>query len=342
LDAGTSILFLRQLAGERIEWLKVGLDAATHQNLLAAQGRHWCNLGRTYHNYSGQKREEIISCLENALAIAQQVNNLRDEGQALGNLGVVYRDWGKLDLAREYFAKRLKLARQLNDEHSEASTLGNIGKLLLKEKDYKGAAEKFEEQLSMALRLGYIHLQCQALGNKGQALAGLGITDSAIDHLRSSINLARELGARRAEAGARGELGNVLFDVLGNYSAAKQIFEESLRIAREVQFGRGEFQALKSLSAVSTKMGDEENESAHYESALKYYEEMLLLINRTPNPKNEGLTLWNVAQLNKKLGRIPQACIAGSKSERLLADSGLKVVFRIRKELRRWGCTTKR
>jgi tetratricopeptide (TPR) repeat protein len=340
-DAGTSILFLRQRSGERIRWLEAALQAARALKLRAAEGRHLCNLGRTYHNYSTERKREPIQYLEAALNIAREVHDRFDEGQALGCLGVVYRDRKLLDSAKEYFDRRLSIAHALGDKHGEASTHGNVGLLLLWEKNYDAALRHFEQQLLMARELKMKHLECQALGNKGQALACLDRVEDAIEFLNRSILLARRIGARRAEAGALGQLGNVSFKYLDNCELARALYEESLRITRDVEFGRAEKGALVNLAKVCLEMGRRNSDRTACNSALEYCKQILPMARNSEDKLSEGLTFWTMAQAYELLGDIPEACEAAKNAEGILRPLEHKVIYRIRKSLTRWSERTR-
>ncbi len=334
-DAGTSILFLRQRSGERIKWLESAVDASRKLNLRGAEGRHLCNLGRTYHNYSTDKHEVSIGYLQASLAIARELNAIYDEGQALGSLGVVYRDHRKLETAKNLFDKRLEIARNTSDRHGEASTHGNVGLLLLWQKDYEGALQHFEEQLRMARDLKKKHLECQALGNSGQVLACLGRIAEAIDLLNESVRLARRIGARRAEAGALGQLGNVMFNNLQNYELAKALYEQSLQITREVEFGRAEKGALVNLAKVCLDLG-KKGSASDCRLAIKYCEEILPIARKSKDKLSEGLTLWKMAQGFHELQNDKSACDTGRRAYHILSSIKHKGRFKVKEAIEKW------
>ena len=56
---------------------------------------------------------------EKALATARQTGNLHGQGNALGNLGLAYRDLGQLDQAKSYLEQALPIFEKIRSPSTE-------------------------------------------------------------------------------------------------------------------------------------------------------------------------------------------------------------------------------
>lgn len=66
------------------------------------------------------------------LKISREVRNRREEGTALGNLGILHKQRGELNTAIECYRLQLELARDTSDRGSEGRALWNLSLLLEK------------------------------------------------------------------------------------------------------------------------------------------------------------------------------------------------------------------
>jgi len=114
---------------------------------------------------------------------------------------------------------------------------------------------------------------------------------------------------RRAKAdvtGDRGALGKALnniagvFQVRGDLAKALDLFEESLRIRREVGNRAGEGTTLSNIAAVYNARGD-------LTKALEYYEQSLQIFREVGERTGEGTTLNNIADVYRARGDLAKA-----------------------------------
>ena len=106
------------------------------------------NIGLVYH-YLGKMRK-AIEYYEQALKIAQEMENRRIEGSTLGNLGRVYSDLGEPRKAIEYYERALKITQEIGDRHEEGNILGNLGIAYKNLGETRKAIEYYEQALKIA------------------------------------------------------------------------------------------------------------------------------------------------------------------------------------------------
>ena len=67
----------------------------------------------------------LFRSYEQELVIAREIGDRRGEGNALGNLGVAYKNLGEVRKAIEFYEQRLVIAREIGDRRGEGNALWN-------------------------------------------------------------------------------------------------------------------------------------------------------------------------------------------------------------------------
>jgi tetratricopeptide (TPR) repeat protein len=70
---------------------------------------------------------QAIGYYEQALEIAREIGDQRNEGAHLGNLGNAYAALGDVRQAIGYYEQALEIAREIGDRRMEGNALGNLG-----------------------------------------------------------------------------------------------------------------------------------------------------------------------------------------------------------------------
>ena len=102
------------------------------------KGEAWSlnNLGKVYRKLG--QYEQALQYLEQALSIRREVDR-RAEGRTLKNLGTVHESFGHKQQAMAYYKEALSIAREVEDHEGEGKVLRNLGKLYLDQKRYEVA-----------------------------------------------------------------------------------------------------------------------------------------------------------------------------------------------------------
>ncbi len=100
------------------------------------KGEAWSlnNLGKVYRKLG--QYERALQFLEQALSIRREVDR-RAEGRTLKNLGTVYEMLGHKLQAMAYYKEALGIAREVEDYEGEGKVLRNLGKLYLDQQRYE-------------------------------------------------------------------------------------------------------------------------------------------------------------------------------------------------------------
>jgi CHAT domain-containing protein/Tfp pilus assembly protein PilF len=223
----------------------------------------------------------------------------RGEGNALGNLGIVYRNLGQYERAINFYEQRLVIAREIGDRRGEGDTLGNLGVAYWSLGQYERAIDFYEQSLAIAREFGNRQGEANALGNLGIAYLDLGQYERAINSYEQRLVIDREIDDRRGEGIALGNLGHAYWS-LGQYERAIDFFEQSLAIAREIGDIAGEGATLNNLGGSYLELGQ-------YARAVDFFEQSLAIARETGDRRREGGALGNLGNAYSNLGQYERA-----------------------------------
>jgi tetratricopeptide (TPR) repeat protein len=163
-----------------------------------------------------------------------EIGDSREEGYALGNLGVAYADLGENQRAIDFFQQQLTIVREIGDRRGEGNALGNLGLAYWNLGETERATVFWEQQLTIARELGDRRSEGLAVGNLGIAYMNLGKTRRAIELYKQRLDIAREIGDRRGEGMALWYESLALHQ-LGERAHAIQHAEKSLTIFEQIE-----------------------------------------------------------------------------------------------------------
>jgi tetratricopeptide (TPR) repeat protein len=216
---------------------------------------------------------EWIRWMEIALAAARRLKNRQAEGNALGNLGIAYRDLGETQRAIEFHQQHLAIAREIGNRSGEGTALGSLGTAYRVIGETQRAIELFEQRLIIARELGDRRSEGNVLNNLGLAYKDLGDTERAIQCYEQNLTIAREIGDRMGEGNALGNLG-VVHRRLGKTEQAIKFYEQALLIDRELGDCRGEATDRWNISLALDQLGERDKAIKHAERSFEIYQQL--------------------------------------------------------------------
>jgi tetratricopeptide (TPR) repeat protein len=235
----------RRTLEEALRAADEGGDAAAQASVRRRLGRHLC-----LHANHGEAHE----VLKAALDFARRSGNRREEGAALGALGVVCWHLGRYEEARTFQERTQAVAEELGGLETDFTSTGNLPELYAELGRMEDAIRHVERSLAIARETGDRRAEAVAMGNLGGLRYDRGELLEAREAFERALDLAREVGDRRGEARAAGNLGRVLRD-LGRTAEAREVLEGSLALAKEIGYLRGEARALGHLARVDRDLG---------------------------------------------------------------------------------------
>jgi tetratricopeptide (TPR) repeat protein len=246
-----------------------------------------------------QHSRERIRWLEIGLTAARRLQERESEGNALGNLGIAYKNLGETRRAIQFHEQALLIHRDIGNRGGEGATFGNLGIAYKNLGETHRAIQNHEQHLTIAREIRDRRGEASALSNLGLAYADLGETSRAIQFYEQALPILRELGYRRGEGAALGNLGLAYAD-LGETSRAIQFYEQQLGLVREIGDRKGEGNALGNLGSAYARQGQ-----AHF--AIQFFEQALLIDREIGDRQGEGADRWNMSLTLDQLGKRAQA-----------------------------------
>jgi len=195
------------------------------------------NEGMALGNVAGldRKRRRIPEALEHynqSLAIARDLGDRRGEGHNLGSLAVFHRDQGRIPEALAHLQQALAIHREVGNRRSEGLNLGNLAILHHQQGRIPEALEHFHQALAITREVGNRQGEGSTLGNLALLHHEQGRIPDALEHYNQALAIAREVGNRANEGITLGNLGDVLFSQ-NNLTAAEAHLRAAIGICDE-------------------------------------------------------------------------------------------------------------
>lgn len=143
--------------------------------------------------------DQAQEALEDSLHLFRGAKDLRGEGMALHNLGVLAYASGEVDKARELYDRALEAREEAEDLRGAAETQNNLALLAEEAGQFDVAEGAYREALGALLAVGDVLGMAVALCNLGEIALRTDRHDEAVEPLRAAEHTLRHLGSRYAD-----------------------------------------------------------------------------------------------------------------------------------------------
>jgi tetratricopeptide (TPR) repeat protein/DNA-binding Xre family transcriptional regulator len=191
--------------------------------------------------------QETIEKYQNSLNIALKIGDRQGEGDAIGNLGVVYIRQGKYEEAEKCHKQRLVITDEIGDRSGNGIALRNLGVVYFRLGKYKDAIKTYQKALTVAREDGDFLEEGNALGSLGAVCHMQGEYLKAIQYCQQWLEIARTIGDRKGERESLCNLGETQIK-LKNYAEALRNLTMAQEICREINSPFTEAEVLKNLA----------------------------------------------------------------------------------------------
>jgi tetratricopeptide (TPR) repeat protein len=256
--------------------------------------------------------EEAISLLKETLSLCRKAGALAGEAQALGNLGLAYKNLGRFEEAAVTFREAAELHRQLTRQIDLAADLTNLGSTL-------SGLGRVEESLPLYEEAKGIYSQHGDLEDKaicevflGNAHLRLGNLDAAENHYQVADRLYQQANDPINQGHLNANLG-ALAHRRGNLTAAAEYTRRALANYRSAGYVRGILTALNNLGGTLMDLG-------RFEEAVSHLEEALRLAETTGLADFAWRVAGNLAEWHRRQGDTVSALNAYERAVGLLED----------------------
>jgi tetratricopeptide (TPR) repeat protein len=242
--------------------------------------------------------EASLAIALKAQQAAHAAGELRGEAEALNYIAYAHRNQSNLALARADAQESVRLYQQAKDRWGEAQGYNTLG--LIEADDGKFADALGYHLKALAIReadgdkegLSYTY------NNLGNAYRNMGEYAKALDYHQRGLQLKVELGNKSSEAYSHQNIGLVYF-VMKDYPNALAAYQRSLAIREQLNDHRMIASSLNSIGSVEALTAPA--------AALTTYQRALALRKEVGDTRGEMATLLNMADVQRKLGRLADA-----------------------------------
>ncbi len=170
---------------------------------------------------------------EEALEIAQKVNNERMEAEALNNIGVAYSYANAFGDALDFFFKALVIREKLDDENLLATTLNNIGNVYFISGNRDQAISYYLQSLQIKEESENNKQITSTLINLASLYNSQGQTENAITHINRAIVLLEAEADSSGLSTAWNNLSKIYLQ-MGDHERALEVNQKALTISEQL------------------------------------------------------------------------------------------------------------
>jgi CHAT domain-containing protein/Tfp pilus assembly protein PilF len=280
-----------------LEMCQTALSLSENKNDLELQVNFLTNIGLAQSHFSNNA--EALKNYEQALAIAKKIGYRKEVMRISGNMGVIYRDTGQLELAAKHFEKAYLIANEMGNTYHQGLQLRNIGDCYHFMGKYNMALEYLNKATPIIESLGNTHLESLLYWSLGMLNSNYGNQSDALAYNRKALNIAIQ---QDDKFGIERYLNSIGLNYLnlGNYSKALKCFKESLPISKEIGDRFGEGLTMGHIAIIYQGLSD-------YKNALKCYDDALIIAREMNNKNEEMRHLANIGTVYGQQGNYEEA-----------------------------------
>lgn len=221
-------------------------------------------IGRSH--YTPGRWDQAQESYEESARLAERCGDREGEANALDNIGVIWRDKGRLAKALANHEAAFRLAREIGARREEAAALGHIGSIHLLDGEVARPLGCFEDALKIHEETGNRYGQAKML----ILIALVGPDEEAFQNCEKALQIAREIGSQKLEASALGQIG-FLWNKKGELEKALKHYEEAFKLFRAIGAKREEAGALDNLGSTLCESGRPEQATAMFLAAIETF-----------------------------------------------------------------------
>jgi tetratricopeptide (TPR) repeat protein len=223
--------------------------------------------------YNRGNIQAAIEKYQQALTIARERGDLRDEEARLGGMGMCYDALGDWDKGLRIYHEAIDIAERIQDRQGEGYLKGNLGLSLMNLGRLDQAIEVMEDALNIAIEIGDKKGEENRLGNLGSCYYRLKQFEKAESYLTIALDKAREIGDQAGEGVRYGNLA-LIYKERGLLKESIRYFEEAILIATKTGDDRNQGIYFSNLGSILMEQKDYSHAIQNFESAIKNFQKM--------------------------------------------------------------------
>ncbi len=231
------------------------------------------------------KKELALEFYDKAKKINEELKNDSMKGRIFSGMGSVYDGQGKRELAIEHYEQALPIYQELGDHEREAWVLNSLGRTYIDFKKFDLAEDYLQQALAIRKDA---KARGRTLNNRGVLYIKIGKKEEALDDLKKASSLLEEAGDLKGQSRALHRLGQ-FYSEFGPQEEAIKYYKQTLDIRREKTYDRrGEGRVLVNIGQVYATLGQDKQEWEYYKQAQEHYKQALPICKEEEDSETEG------------------------------------------------------
>jgi serine/threonine-protein kinase len=247
--------------------------------------------------------------LQQALDLAQAINNQPQQIKTMLQLVYVFRHEGQMGQAEKVANDAISLAQANSMEGMTARGLVDLGSIFLLRGEYAEAERYFKQGLEFAERYKASRNKARALLMLGSLRIQQGNADEALSYIEQALPFYRQ-GGYRAEVGRALIMLGRVNRLKGAYDAALEAYRQQLQLAEEVNDPHQKALSLEGMGTVFAQL-------EQYPEALSYFEQKYAISKSLGSQMDAGYGLIERCDMLWETGRYEEASALLDEASRL-------------------------
>ena len=210
---------------------------------------------------------EAIPYAQQALDLAESIDDTGGTADALGNLGTSNYFLGEYDAALDYYERSLDAAEEIEDDERTANALNNIGVIYFVWGEHDECLEHYTRALEIRKKIGDKKGLAVAYNNLGNVYDTAERYEESLKYYSEALPLYEEVGDEALAASTRNNIGLSLLNV-ERYDEALVEFERALEVEERISDKPGLARSLDHIGMVYDAWGRHREALDHHRRAL--------------------------------------------------------------------------
>ncbi len=277
-----------------------GLKLARENGNTVYEIRFLINIASVYF-YQG-KVQKSFKCYNEVIPIAESINDYYSLLLILGNRGLIYKKFGKYELAKEDFKNARYYAKLVLDVESAAKNGYRYAQMLYFLRNFNGAISVYDEAERYAEQAQDTVLQFRIKIGRGDIYGYLNQNDLAAKVFSDAYNLAKEANLSDQQHTAKVHLANIMVRNK-QYDNARKIFLNFIDYIKKSDPRRYEREATYWFWKLAQTYHDQHK----YHDAKFYLTKAMNFAKERGQKSYYQWAVLSLAETNVKIGKIDEA-----------------------------------
>lgn len=272
---------------------------------------------------------EAFKAYQKALEIYRQVGDLQGEAESLNGMSTAYYNQDALEIGlyrykpvyfegfgfterENHFKQALAIAKKIGNQKLEAESLTGLGRAVDRLSDSAKAIKYYDQALAIAKKIGDHRSEGRNLNYLGVAHRSRAYFQKVFDYHQQALAIALKIGDRQLESSVLRNLCNLYHNYDSNYIdkpslSKREMWQKSLNYCQKSLDISSEIKDIPTTIQLLHFLSSSYEDVISKEQVIKYYQQTLLLAQKTDNRDLQKVTFSSIGDTYNELGQYQKA-----------------------------------